>query len=176
MDLVPAGGVESNRVLRIGEVEIVTAGAHEDDAIGAADFLKPEYFAIEFFRAVQILDRDGEVQNPFGLQHGCPIRAADLMEHDLFGKPVSTFPDHAVSGARSRPLASVAARMTIARIGGGYAAVARAPSPRTAGWLSRLLPPPEESVSILTSLFQARSAKPSGRGMLCRQMASFLTS
>ena len=70
MDFVPAGAIERDRIFRKREIEIIVAGAHENDALGAADLLEPEQFAVEFFRPVQILDRDGEVQNAFGLHHG----------------------------------------------------------------------------------------------------------
>ena len=38
MDLVPAGGIVRDRVFGKSEIEIVVAGSHENDAIGAADF------------------------------------------------------------------------------------------------------------------------------------------
>src|SRR5579871_854631 len=75
VDLVAAAGVERDRVLRIGQIEKIAAGAQEHDALGAADFLEAEQLGVEFFGAVEILYRNGEVQNAVGLDHACPYAA-----------------------------------------------------------------------------------------------------
>jgi hypothetical protein len=130
VDFVAALGIKCDRILRIGEIEEVVAGAHEDDAIGAADFLEAEHFGIEFFRTIEVFDRNGEVENAFGLRHEslfdgtrhAPHRArthdggtkndstisagAGLVEHGPFEKPTSA----TASGefGRIRSIAAVA--------------------------------------------------------------------
>jgi hypothetical protein len=70
MNFMLVADIRSDRIFRIGEIEEVITGTQEYDARSAADFLEPEDFGVEFFRAIEVLDRDGEVKNAFGLEHG----------------------------------------------------------------------------------------------------------
>src|SRR6185312_2958947 len=78
VDLVAGAGIERDRILRVGEIEEIAAGAQEHDALGAPDFFEAEQLGVEFFGAVEIFHRDGEVQNAFGLDHRIPTFAGTI--------------------------------------------------------------------------------------------------
>jgi hypothetical protein len=53
--------------------------------------MRPSRYAVDLFRAVDFIPRNGT-----------PFRASSLIEHDLFGKPLHTFPDHALADVFDR--------------------------------------------------------------------------
>src|SRR5262245_35665906 len=70
VDFMLALRIGIDRLLGEGEHEIVLARrTHEHHVAGAADFLHAEDLGVKFLRAVEVLDRDGEVKDTFGSYH-----------------------------------------------------------------------------------------------------------
>ena len=69
VDVVLVLAVRIDRILRIGQHEVVVAAGHEHHVVVAPDAVEAENFLVEFFRAVEVLHRNGEVQQAVRLDH-----------------------------------------------------------------------------------------------------------
>src|SRR5579871_3466487 len=64
-------GIGIDGIFRTGQHEAVSAGLHEDHVVVPPDPAHPYDLGIELLGPVEILDRNGEMENTFGLQHFC---------------------------------------------------------------------------------------------------------